>query len=1085
MAKSERLTKKDVLEMFDQVDFREHFKGTGKSEAEIKRFVDRYTTDLSEKGLEEAEERAIIARLTGELGEIFKKDFQALDRRIANAQFERARSINSRKRVEALKGLFEAAKTDYQNENRDELQENMQNSADNRYNAGVKADEVSNAQNISAAKEAERARLQAELQAMRDKEAELRATAKKIDEANFYITKYEEEYKGTLGFLKRTIGYPRDLEKRAAAIKAYVETKIAEEVHTENADGTISTPEALRNGTVHTLFDDTVPGPAERAHEKAMKELQRQIRNLTGEIKNIAAEEAAAQAEQEAFTQQAEVCQQFIDGYNQEIEQANANINAMNGSLINARANETSYGILANQTRLELAEHILENELADSNPLIQLAYEGYIKQIREQQRIVADFKTNAGPELTALIDHDLNLNDVGYMDIAFEHYVAQAFGSGRYENDLLEAKRDSAKYFGKYIHDFDKRYEEATRKYEVTATAMDYFAQEMLASDYVGRSTTREYDEKIDQQVANNMAAIDARVQNNRNRLEIINPNYDRIARYSTIPTVREYMALTMMREELIQREMASEAAGKRLDREDSLTLAEVSKRLEKTIEQAKRDGTIIDLADATQIAVETLIPGYDQVAEFAELNGLDIRVAADRTKLAAMQQEFASQEIMSQVAIEDIMKYAEFTGADIFDKENRVDAAKRDEFVRTHADEMIAYFTQGTPMVHHTLQNEPISKYILSEVGRDVLIKNPQSIAKIYETFGQTGISVTFNDGKLYIATEGNQPTPIDPARLVDVDFMKSVGIIMDLPQEKVDAYSKLKAGVPNIQEVLDKRDSFCYVKTADRDLGILGQAGIYTAQSADFDFAAERDALRKAYDDPKKLSDLMEKFKKDNPYADPQDFPTILQQQKEALRFEYQQKYFELYTKHQEKQAEFAKMAGNEELATPVDMREDTGPIATGHNDLYDKAEIKPDKKSLYKGGKARTAELVDKIMAIDAAREEFREADEVGVELLNEGVAVSVIEMLGALEKLKVTNPDVIKNLNAAILAKREEQAQAAGQEVAKADEYAINMDENRKLSLSVGDNVYSVGEDGKVKIEQREAAQTVSDAEPVQH
>ena len=36
MAKEVRLTKKEVLEMFDQVDFREHFKGTGKSEAEIK-----------------------------------------------------------------------------------------------------------------------------------------------------------------------------------------------------------------------------------------------------------------------------------------------------------------------------------------------------------------------------------------------------------------------------------------------------------------------------------------------------------------------------------------------------------------------------------------------------------------------------------------------------------------------------------------------------------------------------------------------------------------------------------------------------------------------------------------------------------------------------------------------------------------------------------------------------------------------------------------------------------------------------------------------------------------------------------------
>ena len=47
-----------------------------------------------------------------------------------------------------------------------------------------------------------------------------------------------------------------------------------------NEDGTVATPDALRSGAVHTLFDSTVPGPAERAHEKAMKELQRQIRNF-------------------------------------------------------------------------------------------------------------------------------------------------------------------------------------------------------------------------------------------------------------------------------------------------------------------------------------------------------------------------------------------------------------------------------------------------------------------------------------------------------------------------------------------------------------------------------------------------------------------------------------------------------------------------------------------------------------------------------------------------------------------------------------------------------------------------------------
>ena len=153
----------------------------------------------------------------------------------------------------------------------------------------------------------------------------------------------------------------------------------------------------------------------------------------------------------------------------------------------------------------------------------------------------------------------------------------------------------------------------------------------------------------------------------------------------------------------------------------------------------------------------------------------------------------------------------------------------------------------------------------------------------------------------------------------------------------------------------------------------------------------------------------------------------------------------------------------------------------INNEHSDVYDEAHIEADKKTQYRGGVARTKALVEKVVAIEDAKLEFINASEEGKELLDEGIALAVVDMLGKLEEIKITNPNYLDILNQAIVKAMEARTE-------REDEYKVEMDENKNLSLAVGERVFSVGEDGKVVIGERKyeypAERTVSETEPVQ-
>ena len=105
-----RLNKRDVLKMFGEVDFFEHFKGTGKTESEIKNLVDGFSTELRENKKGEAAEREIIDRISTTFGDIFSKDLAVIDKRIVNSEFERAQAVIERDKATALLELFELEK---------------------------------------------------------------------------------------------------------------------------------------------------------------------------------------------------------------------------------------------------------------------------------------------------------------------------------------------------------------------------------------------------------------------------------------------------------------------------------------------------------------------------------------------------------------------------------------------------------------------------------------------------------------------------------------------------------------------------------------------------------------------------------------------------------------------------------------------------------------------------------------------------------------------------------------------------------------------------------------------------------------
>lgn len=1056
-----RLNKRDVLKMFGEVDFFEHFKGTGKTESEIKNLVDGFSTELRENKKGEAAEREIIDRISTTFGDIFSKDLAVIDKRIVNSEFERAQAVIERDKATALLELFELAKGDIQNENRDHVEQSSIKLDLNAEGSRTAADLAAIRRGVRGDNESRILELKKQLQDKLDHEESLRATARRQDEINFYINKYEAEYRSTLGFFAR-LGYPKNPEKKAALIKAYVEERIEEERTRETADGTVAISEEVRANAPHTLYVEDQKGPQELAFERSVKELRSEIKRLTAENKTHSEEIASQEADRVAQAAAADECKKFIDAYNVVITDCNNNIAAMN--LDSARANagvenvQVYTGSLRSM-RIQVAQMCLDSMPEDTNPLLTLAYQGYIARLREQERIVENFKSDANPELAEMLTRDFDLSTENYMDVALEHYISEGFGSGRYNADLLRLRSTAKKYFGKYVTDVDKKYAKIAHRFEIADKSFDFFTRQVLQTEYVGKNSTQEFDERLNNEIAQNSQALDERTVSTRNRLEIINPDYDRITRFTANPSVKKYMALTMVREKLIAKKSAEG-----LTEDEKSYLAVVSRQLESEIETAKRNGTLIDIANATQVAVETMIPGYDEVAEYAKLQGKDITVPAQRAELIEMQNDFRTKTIMSKARPQDIALYANYVGADIST------TAKRNAFIEQYETQMADFFTSGQPVVHPSIAK--YEKFLNTEAGLEALKRNPQAIVNMYNEFGKAGVVVTLNEGELYISTgkKGSTPVKVNADRLLDSQFMVSAGMVLDLPQSVIAEYKNIDNAIPNIETTLTERQKYVYGKTPDgKDLGILGQASLYTAIDREVSFEEARDELWKKYMSPKALTALRKEIASLGEAGKGRD-------PKAELTKAYQAEYVKIYQEYHAERQVVAEAAQNDELARPVELRKTTEPAKEGRSEIYDQEIEAPEKKTLYKGGKARTESLVDKVVAIENARREFRDADEVGIEILNEGVATAVVDMLATLDKLKVTNPEVVNILNAEI----EKSLETV---VERPDEYVVNIDEQGRLSISIGESTYSINDERKVSIDQREATQTVPETDPV--
>ena len=1099
-----RLTKKEVLKMFKEVDFLEHFKGTGKTEAEIKELVDSYTVRLTENKQGEAAERSIIDELTSDLGVIFAKDIAAIDKRIVNSAFE-AQKVRARiKRTEALKNVFEAARKSFDDAHRPDADK----AADDAHTESINVSDAEAA--IKAAKEQDKAAdsvIEAQKKLIEEKEkaiaklldangefnedSDAYKAAIEADKKNYYISQYGKEYIESRGLFERLrrglkVGADGKVDlskvKDEAAFAADIEKYVLDQMKTENAtlseDNLIIVNDNVAKKTPAykpfnpAVYDANLEHPDHRATVRlSIESMRREIETARARITEAEASKVSAEEKrvaQDAIKTAAEKhhseCLDEIKKFNELLTDYNKNVAAARQNRL-AAGDEISPLEYTRAERLRIAQDILENEIDEANPLLQLAYEGYIANIREQDRIAEKFKSDASADLEAILQNDFELNDADYMGIALEHYIAEGYGSGRYVADLTKLRSNVNKYFGKYVPDLAKRYDLIRARYTTAANSFDYFAREVLAVDYVGKNRTDEYDETIEEQLKTNAEKIDARVAGQRNRLELLNPDYDRVSRYSKNPTVKDYMALTMLRESLLAEQREAEAKQEPFLKAGML--AEVSRRMVDHIEIAKRNGTIIDIANATQIATETLIPGYDEIYEFARIREIDLTTKAGRDELALLQDEFVAQNVIAQANINDVASVVDF----LYTGKTPLQGAEREQFIAEHMTEIADHLKSGEPRLHPTLggfrKEIDLTNAQTLELSLKELQKHPDRIVTMFKAYGKSGIDVIEENGVLKIATPGQPHVEVAPENIINKDFLISAGMMLEMPSDSSKQCREVATKAPKIDDFIAKRDQLCCVKSkGGKDLGILGQASIYVAQEADFDLAKARTELRAIYADPKTLFE----FKKANPkVADP----------KAELKRQYQLAYCELMDRYSEKKQDIAAMMDNSEMAIPVEQRDNNSPLKKDHSEMYDEADVHADKKTQYRGGAARTAAMVKKVQAIQDARFEFQNADEAAIELLNEGIATAVIDMLQTLEETRIANTGYLDILNAAI-------SKGLENRVEREDEIKVEMDETtKKLSLSVGERTFAVAEDGKVAISQREATQTVGDSEQSQN
>ena len=394
--------------------------------------------------------------------------------------------------------------------------------------------------------------------------------------------------------------------------------------------------------------------------------------------------------------------------------------------------------------------------------------------------------------------------------------------------------------------------------------------------------------------------------------------------------------------------------------------------------------------------------------------------------------------------------------------------ADKRDEFINKNRARIIkAITTPNYKEVHSSIRG--YAAYLETPDARAAFAKDPKKVVEMYSKFKNSGIEVGMQDGKVTIAMKGQEPVVVSTDKLLDPQFMQTVGMVMSYPQEVVDKYRAIAGNVPSIETAMSERAKYVYGQNKNtKDLGILGQSSLYTVMDADFKFEEARIKLREYYFSPEALEDYRKKVaaeaaKTGKPAKDP----------KQACIDAYMEALKEVRHSCEQEKSQIAKAAGSEQLATPAAQRPVVETAKEGHSEIYDqKIEEVEGKKTLFKGGIERKKALTKKFDAIDEARKQFEKSDEVGIEILNQGIATAVVDMLKALDEIRVANPKVIEDLNAYL---NEHFAVQEGEKPM----YSVVMGDNKELSIVVGENNYAIQEDRTVSISQDRPEPTVTE------
>ncbi len=1019
MAKSKRMTRAEVMEILESINLDQDFEAAGFTSAELKSYVNGFKTKFEQNQNGEAGERAIVDEITRDLNGRLQDQMRGIFTAQANSRFEYEAARVQRDRTAAVVKLLNGTRDQYEDRFGAAYDENLEKRATAEGNITQANAEIGVIdRNIAGAQ----AKLAESLEPFK---AELK-TARERDIDAFYMDAYEADYIASLGIFGK-VKYKLEGSKRAQKVREYAEA----------------------HGFSKGQFTDSMRGPAEEAVARKIAGFQEEQATAGTQIERATQAREGQTTIINENTAVVERLTRLINTYETFMNECQANIETMENYGTAVEGEAETLRLAAETPLVDIARGALTAlEAAEgTHPLVLLAYEGFVARLEEQQRIqesierdanpswlrelfVGNFDEKVGIAVSEVIKRDITLNTDNYMELAFEHYMAANFTTNSSSITAMERVKKIARgYFKNYIPDIDARMNASIERLATISVATANFRDVSLRTAYVdhleevkdGKAT-----ELLADAVAKNMKLLDERVAGAHSRLKVIDADYDRLARFTTNPEVKQYMALTMIRESILR----DQRAGKVLTEDQERELAAVSYELDQVIATTMKNGTYIDLAEASSIAVETLIPGYDQLREFAEMQGIDLSTALGKEFLASegIQEEFERYQTtcaVNNLPTAQVEKYLEMQGI-IFTPpvgyaiDTPEYAAAREEYLNKreaflekpeNRTAIITTLTTPGKMYNHLLTEADQQAFAAGNVEAQRLVE----IYAQHFTDSKLPMTIEFKGGKILLAAGGQNPTVISPADLQKPEFMSSIGLMAEVTQDQAqENASKIPSSTYEVSKIMDARAGFVCHSVKGQDLGILGQAALEL--NTEEDFVAARKYLLGMLTDSKRW----EKYKAR--YLRGVDDPTTVDEQ--TIRISLLNDYSKAYNALLDRYA-----ASKEKIKTlikdPIEKGEDQVDEVTEEEteddtlgEVLGETEVKEGKAQLNKDGsqkKARLATVNAKLAKISEAIEQFSQdgLDPDQKALLAQGVASAMAEALTYMSKYDLTEAIAAQN------------------------------------------------------------------------